>query len=115
VTEFENLMRAFARGSLCMCLRFHCCICDSVRCDNGVTFQVVCHVFLGFLSGPTELVGVTGLLMFQRQKYGQFLVMCLLFANVAKTEIWSEFCNILIVCKCCRVIDYYGYGHYCAL
>jgi hypothetical protein len=56
------------------------------------------------VSGPTELVRVTGLLMLQRRKNGQFLVMCLLFANVGKTEIWSKFCNVLIVCKCCRVI-----------
>jgi hypothetical protein len=89
VTEFEDLRRVFARGSFCMCLDFHCPICDSVPCDNGVTFQVVSHVhFLDLLSGLTKLVKVTGLLMLQRQKYGQFLVACLLFANAAKTEIW---------------------------
>jgi hypothetical protein len=38
-----------------MCLGFHCPICDSLRCDNGVTFRVVNYVlFLGFLSGPAE-------------------------------------------------------------
>jgi hypothetical protein len=60
-------------------------ICDSVLCDNRVTFQVVSYVpFLCFLSGSTELVGVTYLPMLQRQKYVQSFVMFLLFANVAE-------------------------------
>jgi hypothetical protein len=45
--------------------------------------------FVGFLSRPNKLAGVTG------------------FANVAKTEIWPEFCNVLVVCRCCRVMDYH--------
>jgi hypothetical protein len=104
VTEFENLMRIFLGVHFVMCLGFHCPIYSSVQCDNGVTFQVVSYIlFLGFLSGLTELVRVTGLLMLQRCKYDQFLVTCLLSANVAQTEIWSELCNILIVCICCKV------------
>jgi hypothetical protein len=56
---------------------------DSVRCDNGVTLRVVSYIlFLGFLSGPTKQI-------LQRQKHGHVLVMCLVSANVAKTEIWS--------------------------
>jgi hypothetical protein len=38
---------------------------------------------------------------------------------VAKTEMWPEFCSILIVYKCCRLLllllCYYFYGHYCVL
>jgi hypothetical protein len=44
------------------------------------------NLFRGFLSGPTKLVGVSGLQMLQRPKYDQVLVICLLFANVAKIE-----------------------------
>jgi hypothetical protein len=65
-----------------MCLGFHCPICDSVRHDNGVTFEAVSYVLcLGFLSVPTELARVTDLLMLQNWKYGRVLVMWLLFGQ----------------------------------
>jgi hypothetical protein len=76
VTESENLMTVSAKGLFCMCLGFHCPICDSIRCDNGVSLQVVSYIlFLSFLPGPTELVRVTALLIMQRQKYGQSFLM----------------------------------------
>jgi hypothetical protein len=72
-----------------MCLDFHCSICDSVRCDSEVAFRVISYIFsLGFLSEPTKLVGVTGSQTLQKQKHCQVLTTCLLFANVAKKEIW---------------------------
>jgi hypothetical protein len=66
VTEFGNLVRVFAGALFCVCLGFHCPIYDSVLSDNGVIFRMVLFVlFLGFLPGPTKLVGVTGLQMLQ--------------------------------------------------
>jgi hypothetical protein len=107
VTPFDNIM-GVCGGIFCMCLGFHCPIFDSVKCENGVTFQVVSYVLLlDFLSEATNLVRVTGSQMLQRQKHNQVLVTCLLFANVAKTEMWSEFYNVHIVRKCCRITDYY--------
>jgi hypothetical protein len=42
-----------------VCVGFHCPVYDSVRCDNGAPFGVVIFVvFLGFLPGPSKLVGV---------------------------------------------------------
>jgi hypothetical protein len=71
-----------------MFLCFYCSICDSVRCDNGVIFRVWIYVlFLGVLSGTTNLVRITGLPMLRRQECGQVLVRYLLFSKVAKTEI----------------------------
>jgi hypothetical protein len=41
------------------------------------------------------------------------------FNNVAKTEIWPEFCNVRIVCKRCtlivKLLCYYCYGNDCAI
>lgn len=50
-------------------------------CYNGAASGEL-HSFMGFLSGLTELVGIYR------------------FINVAKTEIWPEFRNVLIVPKC---------------
>jgi hypothetical protein len=99
-------------GLFCICVGFHCHTCDCVRCDNGVTSGVV--------NGTDQASRVTGLKMPQKQKHDQVPITYLLFANVAKTEIWSEFRNVLIVCKCCSVMVRLLlccsiYGHYCAL
>jgi hypothetical protein len=51
--------QGFCWGLFSVCLGFYYPICISVRHDNGVTFRVVSYViFWGFLSGPSELVGV---------------------------------------------------------
>jgi hypothetical protein len=54
-------------------------------CNNAAAFPngELCS-FLGFLSRPTELVGVIVSIMLQRRKYGQSFEMFLLFTNVAK-------------------------------
>jgi hypothetical protein len=70
----------FCWGLFCMCVGFHCPIYVLFDSYNGAAFPSgELHSFLGFLSGLTELVGVTR------------------FNNVAKMEIWPEFCNVLIV------------------
>jgi hypothetical protein len=83
-------------GFICVCLGFHCPICVSVRCSNGAAFQSgALRSFLGFLPGPTELVGVTGSIMLQRRKYCQSFVMFLLFANVADS--CSDYVIVMVI------------------
>jgi hypothetical protein len=70
-----------------MCASLHCPIYVLFDCHYGAGFPSGdLRSFLCFLSGLTELVGVRR------------------FNNVAKTEIWSEFRNVLIVSKCCTFI-----------
>jgi hypothetical protein len=77
VTEFENTMSVLL-GFVSYVCRFHCLLL--VCCVNGVSYLL----FLGvFLSGPTDLIGVTGSIMVQRLKYDQSFVILFLFANVA--------------------------------
>jgi hypothetical protein len=102
-----------------MYLGFHCLICDSDRCDNGLIFRVVIYIlFLGFSVWIDKFTEITNLQVLRRQKLGQ--VFYVLFDKFAKAEIWSEFCKVLIVCKCCAVIVrlllcYYFYGNCFAL
>jgi hypothetical protein len=57
----------FCWGLLYMYVGFHCPICVSLDCYNGAAFPSgELRSFPGFLSGPTELVGVAGSVMLQK-------------------------------------------------
>jgi hypothetical protein len=57
------------------------------NCNNGTAFlNDELRSFLGFLPGITKLVEVTGLIMLQKQKYWQNILMILLFANVSGSQ-----------------------------
>jgi hypothetical protein len=80
---------------VCRLPMLHMCICLIVIMGPFPSNEM--RSFLGFLSGLTELVEVTGSIMLQRWKYGQSFVTVLLFANVA---------HYLFVCwYCLRLLN----------
>jgi hypothetical protein len=76
-------------------------------CNNGAVFlsgELRC--FLGFLSGLTELPGVTVAIMLQRQKYTQSFVIFLLFAMLQT----NSQINMLLLGNHCALVIYMFVG-----
>jgi hypothetical protein len=66
------------------------------ECNNGAAFPSgELRSFLGFLSGPTELVGVTDSIMLQRWKYGESFVML----HIKSGYIYYAIFVVGIVCR----------------